>query len=90
MRRQPEQQLQLQQVEKDAPNDEWKMTPRSFRDPAAIVAARSLLGLPHMAPLTKHAAELRIKLGRDDVPDFDPLGGGVSSTALILMEAPPQ
>jgi hypothetical protein len=46
-----------------------------------------MLGLPHIAPLTAYAAGLR-RHGTLEVPDFDPLDGGVKARALFLFEKP--
>jgi hypothetical protein len=46
-----------------------------------------MLQLPHVAPLTLYAANLRAR-GLGEVPDFDPLDGGIDATALFLFEKP--
>lgn len=61
--------------------------PRAFRDPSAINARRASLNEPHILPLTTYVRELRGE-GRGNVPDFDPLDGGVNAAILFLMEKP--
>lgn len=46
-----------------------------------------MLCLPHVKPLTVFAATLR-KRGLGEVPEFDPLDGGVNARALFLFEKP--
>ena len=58
-----------------------------MRDPAVRERRRAMLGLPHIAALTRYAASLR-RRGSVDVPDFDPLDGGVEAQALFLFEKP--
>ncbi len=41
-----------------------------------------------MAPLAAYVERLRAQLGRSDVPDFDPLDGGVRARMLLLLKAP--
>ena len=48
---------------------------------------REMLSLPHVLPLTVYAEELR-RRGLGDVPDFDPLDGGINARALFLFEKP--
>lgn len=59
--------------------------PRSMRDPAVRARRREMLALPHVAPLVAYAAKLR---DRGQVPDFDPLDGGIYARALFLLEKP--
>ncbi|MFC5505690.1 uracil-DNA glycosylase family protein [Bosea massiliensis] len=40
----------------------------------------------HVAPLNRFAAVLRARHG--DVPDFDPLDGGIAARLLVLLETP--
>ena len=55
-------------------------------DPAERERRRTLLSLPHLAPLAAYAAGLR---GPDVmVPDFDPLDGGAAARVLFLLEKP--
>lgn len=46
-----------------------------------------MLSLPHVAPLAAYAARLRARPGTD-VPDFDPLDGGIDARILFLLEKP--
>lgn len=73
--------------EKGTPDPDWKDRPRSFNNPANVAEARALLQEPHVRPLTDFVEKLRRDLNQP-VPDFDPLGGGVNSRVLFLMEAP--
>jgi hypothetical protein len=61
--------------------------PRSMRDPAVRQRRRAMLTLPHVAGLTAYAAKLRSR-GSVEVPDFDPLDGGVHARVLFLLEKP--
>ncbi len=44
-----------------------------------------MLGLPHIAPLADYVAGLR---SGGQVPDFDPLDGGIEARILFLLEKP--
>jgi len=46
-----------------------------------------MLSLPHIAPLAAYAARLRSRPGLE-VPDFDPLDGGIDARVLFLLEKP--
>lgn len=46
-----------------------------------------MLGLSHIAPLTEYVAKLRLR-GLGEVPDFDPLDGGIEARILFLLEKP--
>ena len=46
---------------------------------------RAMLALPHVAPLAAYASSLRV---HGDVPDFDPLDGGINAEILFLLEKP--
>lgn len=61
--------------------------PRSMRDADVRSRRRSMLDLPHVLPLTAFAARLR-EFPAGEVPDFDPLDGGVKARALFLYEKP--
>jgi hypothetical protein len=61
--------------------------PRSLRDPAARQRRVALLAAPHMQPLNTFVAKLRLR-PNVEVPDFDPLDGGVRARALFLFEKP--
>ena len=60
--------------------------PRTLCLPDACRIRKSMLDLPHMAPLKAYAAALR-RPGTE-VPDFDPLDGGVAARLLFLLEKP--
>ncbi|WP_395395622.1 uracil-DNA glycosylase [Novosphingobium sp. BL-8A] len=49
---------------------------------------RSLLREPHMLQLTEYVEHLRHIYPEDDVPDFDPAGGGTDARVLVLLEKP--
>ncbi len=52
-----------------------------------MLAARAALrGAPHVAPLDRFVAELRLRHG--DVPDLDPADGGSDARLLLLLETP--
>ena len=59
--------------------------PRALRDPAEVERRRAMLGEPHIAPLAAFAAGLR---DQGEVPDVDPLDGGVGARLLLLLEKP--
>ena len=61
--------------------------PRVLSDPDARSLRRRLLDAPHMRPLNEYAAGLRKRPGVE-VPDFDPLDGGVDARLLFLFEKP--
>lgn len=61
--------------------------PRALRDPAVHDRRRAMLSLPHVVPLAAYAARLRARPGTD-VPDFDPLDGGIDARILFLLEKP--
>ncbi len=46
-----------------------------------------MLSLPHMAPLVEYTARLR-EQDRGEVPEFDPLDGGVNAQILFVFEKP--
>lgn len=61
--------------------------PKSLRDPDALAARRALLDRPHIAPI--RALARRIADAQDaEVPDPDPLDGGVAARLLLLLETP--
>ena len=43
---------------------------------------------PHIAPLTSFVAKLRAEHSDWEIPDFDPLDGGVNADILFLFEKP--
>jgi hypothetical protein len=61
--------------------------PRSMRDAGVRERRRAMLNLPHVAPLTAYAAALRER-GSGQVPEFDPLDGGIEARVLFLFEKP--
>ena len=62
--------------------------PRALRDPDACKRRKRLLeDAPHMRPLNEYVAGLRKRPGVE-VPDFDPLDGGVDARILFLFEKP--
>src|ERR1035438_5895674 len=64
--------------------DDW---PRSLRDACVRERRKAMLHLPHIAPLAEYAERLRMR-GLGEVPDFDPLDGGVEARVLFLFEKP--
>jgi uracil-DNA glycosylase len=63
--------------------------PKSLADTSARKARRAALSQPHIAPLAAFVRRLRQAAGHaEDVPDFDPLDGGVLAECLFLLEAP--
>lgn len=68
-------------------NDAAPTAPRALQDPTAVVHRRSMLDMPHIAPLRDFAQKLRTE-GHGMVPDFDPMDGGVDAGVLFLMEKP--
>ena len=61
--------------------------PRTLADQEALQQRNDMLGLPHIAPLTKYVRELRAE-GFGDVPYFDPMDGGTKASSLFLFEKP--
>jgi hypothetical protein len=60
--------------------------PRTLRDMAERERRRGLLSSPHMRTLRDYAASIR---GPSvEVPDFDPLDGGINAEVLFLFEKP--
>jgi uracil-DNA glycosylase len=61
--------------------------PRSMKDTGVRERRRAMLNLPHIAPLKAYTARL---CARDSVqvPDFDPLDGGIDAQVLFLLEKP--
>ena len=60
---------------------------RSMRDPEWRLLCTGMLAAPHMVSLTEYAETLR-KMGYGEVPQFDPLDGGIEALALFLFEKP--
>ncbi|VVE33352.1 uracil-DNA glycosylase [Pandoraea iniqua] len=63
-------------------------TPRSFKQPEAIVQRRGMLNEPHIAPLVSYVEGLRVKQPEWEFQDFDPADGGVDADMLFLLEKP--
>lgn len=64
-------------------------TPKLLADPTAREVRRSMLGEPHIAPLTAFVESLRIERGDEFwIPYFDSFDGGTSAEILYLLEAP--
>jgi hypothetical protein len=61
--------------------------PRSMRDEGVRERRKLMLDLPHVARLTAYAAKLRER-GSVEVPEFDPLDGGIDAKVLFLFEKP--
>jgi hypothetical protein len=61
--------------------------PRSMRCEAVRQRRRSMLHGTHIAPLTAYAARLRERKSVE-VPDFDPLDGGIHAQVLFMFEKP--
>lgn len=61
--------------------------PQSLRHADIRERRRNMLSAPHMAPLAAFTGELRTRLP-GDVPDFDPLDGGIYASVLFLFEKP--
>jgi uracil-DNA glycosylase len=61
--------------------------PRSMRDEGVRQRRQAMLELAHIARLTAYVRKLRER-GLGEVPDFDPLDGGVEARVLFLLEKP--
>ena len=62
--------------------------PRSLRDSAERQRRRALLDCPRMRPLQDYVNKLRQAYPDVQVPDFDPLDGGVDAQVLFLFQKP--
>jgi uracil-DNA glycosylase len=63
--------------------------PKSLRAASERARRKALLIDPHIAPLTAYVARLRLCKGPAyQIPDFDPLDGGMGARVLVLLEAP--
>jgi uracil-DNA glycosylase len=60
--------------------------PRTLKHAEILAHRRSLVGSPHLAPLTNLVSRLRTQ--GLDIPDFDPLDGGCGGTVLFVHESP--
>ncbi|MBD8908480.1 uracil-DNA glycosylase [Methylorubrum zatmanii] len=61
--------------------------PKSLRDPAALAARRAMADAPHIRPLRALARRIAEEC-HAEVPDPDPLDGGVEARLLLLLETP--
>jgi hypothetical protein len=61
--------------------------PKSLRDPGALTARKALLDSPRIAPIRALARQIAEAHGAE-VPDPDPLDGGVEARLLLLLETP--
>lgn len=61
--------------------------PRSMRDRGVRHRRKAMLHLPHLAPLSAYVADLR-EGAVGEIPDFDPLDGGIAAQILFLFEKP--
>ncbi|MDV2983434.1 UNVERIFIED_CONTAM: uracil-DNA glycosylase [Methylobacteriaceae bacterium AG10] len=61
--------------------------PKSLRDPAVLDARRAMADAPHVRPLRSLAQTIAAESGAE-VPDPDPLDGGVEARLLLLLETP--
>lgn len=61
--------------------------PKSLRDPAVLDARRAMADAPHVRPLRSLAQKIAAESGAE-VPDPDPLDGGVEARLLLLLETP--
>jgi hypothetical protein len=69
------------------PSNAQEDGPRTLRDPKVLERRKAMLAEPHIAPLVAYVAELR-RRGGVEVPQFDPLDGGVDAQILFLFEKP--
>ena len=60
--------------------------PRSLGNPAVRQRRRALLDRPHMRPLNDYVARLRRECEVGEIPDFDPLDGGIEAQVLFLFQ----
>jgi hypothetical protein len=67
--------------------DHLEDRPRSMRDPNVRERRLAMLHEPQIATLSAYAHQLRSR-GIGEVPDFDPLDGGVDAQVLFLLEKP--
>ncbi len=70
-----------------SPSSHPESLPRSLGDSTVRERRRAMLSLPHVAPLAAYAAQLRTRPSVE-VPDFDPMDGGVTAQILFLLEKP--
>lgn len=63
--------------------------PKLLGEPEAQEDRLRQLYSPHIAPLTRFVADLRVEAGNDvSIPYFDPWDGGIHAEILLLLEAP--
>lgn len=63
--------------------------PKSLSDPGLREQRCLQLTRPHIAPLARFVASLRVEAGPQAcIPDFDPWDGGIEADVLFLLEAP--
>ncbi len=62
--------------------------PGSLRDAVQQANRRQLLYDDYLLPLTRFAALVRADSGQRNLPDFDPLDGGIFAECLFVLEAP--
>ena len=60
--------------------------PRSLGNPAVRQRRLGLLDRPHMRPLNDYVARLRREWEFGEIPDFDPLDGGIEAQVLFLFQ----
>jgi len=60
----------------------------SLRTREEIERRRLMLKEPHVAPLTEWVETLRLHYPAFEIPDFDPMGGGVGADILFVLEKP--
>ena len=72
----------MRQERHSTPDD----TPRSLGNPAVRQRRRALLDRPHMKPLNEYVARLRRERKFGEIPDFDPLDGGIEAQVLFLFQ----
>ncbi|WP_312127557.1 uracil-DNA glycosylase [Brevundimonas sp.] len=63
------------------------VSPRSMRVPEVRAARLAMLDQPHIQPLSALAADIRAQQ-HVEVPEFDPLDGGIDARILFLFEKP--
>lgn len=61
---------------------------RTLRFNENIAARRKMTEEPHVAPLARFVAQLRMAEPSKEFPDFDPLDGGTGADILFLFEKP--
>ncbi len=63
--------------------------PKSLCEEAARDQRKQMLGREHMKPLKDFVEKIRKERGcKEQVPDFDPLDGGINAECLFVLEAP--